>query len=239
MPFKILNGALVLLLLVPSYSHDQTTAKLASVHIRVVGHIGQDIGEPHIALFKLKDNDKDYASRFYHSSASGLPFGVYHLELWSKGNITAEREVRVFQPDVWIVVGLVFSVEGGPLPWQLSGSVKGYDIAKGPVFIKLLGVYPDGVMDTRAGDSGDFSILGIIQGRYVLVTLQDGHVLDVRSVYVPSDCPVVIDLKPDSQHQNQPGDCQPPPNDLSIHDSGGGLGVPAPSRPQLTSPRKR
>jgi hypothetical protein len=221
MPFKILSGTLVLLLLIPSYSHDQTTAKLASVHIRILGLGGQDLGDAEIKQFTPQndDNHKDFASQFHHNSASGLPFGVYDLRVRCLGHLTAEREVRVFQPDVWIVVGLVFSVEGGPLPWQLSGSVKGYDLAKGPVFMKLLGVYPDGVMDTKAGDSGDFSISGIIQGRYVLVTLQNGQVLDGRSVYVPSDCPVVIDLKPDSQHRIQPDDCQHPPNGLRIHDS--------------------
>lgn len=192
-----LRRIVALLLLTPTFAFGQSLVERATVHIQIVGHIGQDLGDAQIEQFKLEANNKDFARRFRHNSASGLPFGVYHLQARTTGTYTSERIVRVFQPDVWVVIGLVFGVEGGPLPWKLTGRVKGHSIAKGPVWVRLSGVYPEAVMDTMTNDSGDFALSGIVQGLYVLVTSQDGHVLDVRTVYIPASEPLLIDLKPD------------------------------------------
>jgi hypothetical protein len=176
----------------------QKTSEVAVVHVRIVDHAGHDLGEATIKEFKSNSDDTNFANRFQHTEASGIPFGVYHLRAYATGFYTGERDVRVFQPDVWVTLGLdLGSVGGGPLLYKLTGTVRGHGSGKGPFWIRLSGVYSGVILDSVTDSNGNFAISGIPVGIYVLITSQTGHVLDLRPINVPASVPVLIDLVSD------------------------------------------
>lgn len=180
---------------VPLYGAGQKQDQNAIVHIKIVDYPGQDLGEPKVEEFRSGRDGKDFADRFRHGSASGIPFTQYHLRVNNVGFYAAEREVRVFQPEVWVVLGLALGEEGGPYPYQLAGHIKGQDASKGALWIRLSGVYSEIMMDSKASDAGDFAFSGIIQGHYVLIISQNGSVLNVRPVDIPFDGPLLIGVE--------------------------------------------
>lgn len=191
---RALGSALVVFLLLLLCSSGQGQPQKATVHIRIVDSSGQDLGEPKLTLFRSKSDRQDFASRFRQGSATGLPFGIYKVRVHTQGFWSTEREVRVFQPDVWAVLSLDLGIEGGPLKYNLSGSIRNLPSVEEPAWLRLSGVYSAVVIDGKASATGDFSMAGTPQGLYVLIVTQDRKVLDVRIVQVPAAGPVDIKL---------------------------------------------
>ncbi len=196
---RTLGSALVVFLLLLVCSLGQGQSRKATVHIRIVDNSGQDLGDPEVSLFRSEDDGQDFASRFriLRGSATGLPFGIYKLRARTHGYWSAERQVRVFQDDVWVVLSLELGMgklEGGLSTYTLSGRVRNLPPVEQPAWLRLSGVYSTVVIDAKASDTGDFSMSGISQGLYVLVVTQDRKVLDVRTVQVPAAAPIDIKL---------------------------------------------
>src|SRR6266446_594872 len=194
---RALGNALLVSLLLLVCGSGQGQPRKATVHIRIVDSSGQDIGEPTVTLFRTEGDQQDFGSRFRKGSATGLPFGLYKLRARTKGFWSAERQVRVFQDDVWVVLSLELGVgelPAGPPTYTLSGRLSDLPSVEESVWLRLSGVCSAVVMDARAGGAGDFSMAGIPQGLYVLIVTQDRTVLDVRTVQVPAAGPVDIKL---------------------------------------------
>jgi hypothetical protein len=202
------SAALTFILLqVPSAAQQQRTEK-ATVHIVVVDGFGDDLGEAKVASFKDSGTGQDLAGRFHENTATGVPYNVYQIRVQRVGFFTAQVTAQVFQPDVWLVIGLRYGEELPAFPaarLQLSGSIKNLDPREEPAYLKLVGVYADFIMETRveaSGHSGTFTLAGVIpDGKYILITLGRTKILDVRllDVQFPARTPIVIDLA----HGNQ------------------------------------
>ena len=189
---RTLGGTLLtFFLLLIACSLGQGQSRKATVHIRIVDHSGQDLGAPEVSLFRSEDKGQDFTSRFriLRSTATGIPFGIYKLRAYAPGFWSGERQVRVFQDDVWVVLSLELGMgklEGGLSTYTLSGRVRSLPFPEQPAWLRLSGVYSTVVIDAKASDTGDFSMSGIPQGLYVLIVTQDGKALDVRTVQVPA-----------------------------------------------------
>lgn len=192
-----LGSAQLIFVLLLVCTPGQGQPQKASVHIRIVDSSGQDLGDPKITLFRAQTDGQDYASHFHQGSATGLPFGLYKLRAYTLGFWSAEREVRVFQPNVWVLMSLELGMgklEGGLSTYSLSGSIRNLPAVKEAAWVRLLGVYSTVVIDAKAGEAGDFTMAGIPQGLYVLVTTQGGKVLDIRAVQIPASGPLDVEL---------------------------------------------
>lgn len=190
--------ALWFLLLLPVFS-TRGRAETATVHIRLVDAAGNDIGEAKVEKFQSQTHKRNFATNFHKNSASDIPYGVYQVRAYATGYWTAQREVRVFQPVVWVVMQLELGMgrtEGGLPTFELSGRVKRIASKDEPVWLRLTGVYSSVSIDAKAHQLGTFTIAGIPQGLYVLTTLQGKRVLDVRPIQIPVQEPVVVDLRP-------------------------------------------
>jgi len=178
-------------------SSDQGQPPKATVHVRIVDSSGQDLGEPKVTLFRSESNQEDFASHFRQGSATGLPFGVYKLRAYTQGFWSAERQVRVFQHDVWVVLSLELGMgksEGGLSTYTLSGSVRNLPPVEQLAWLRLSGVYSTVMIDAKASATGDFSMAGIPQGLYVLIVTQGQKILEVRTVQIPVAGPLDIEL---------------------------------------------
>jgi len=194
---RTLGSALVVFLLLLVCSLGQGQPRKATVHIRIVDSSGRDLGEPTVTLFRAEGDQRDFGSRFRKGSATGLPFGLYKLRAHTKGFWSAERQVRVFQDDVWVVLSLEMGVgelPAGPPTYTLSGRLRNLPPVEQPAWLRLSGVYSTVLIDAKASDTGDFSMSGIPQGLYVLIVTRDRKALDVRTVQVPAAAPIDIKL---------------------------------------------
>ena len=171
----------------------------AAVRLRIVDVAGRDLGEANVEEFAPKNNEADLAKKFRRNAAFGIPFGVYHLRAGAAGFWSAQRDVRVFQPDVWVVMQLdlgMGTTEGGLQTFSLSGSVSGLRSISQPVWLRAVGVYSGVIVDAKVDDdTGHFALAGLPQGAYVVITVQAGRVLDTRSAQIPTASPLHIDLR--------------------------------------------
>lgn len=187
------EGIALVFLIGLSSARGQDPHKPANIHLRIVDHSGEDLGDAKVTEFRANANGKDFSARFQHNNASSVPYGVYHLRAHATGFYSAERDVQVFQPDVWVVLGLTLGEEGGPSRFSIEGTVTGHDVARQPVWLRLFGIESGLVVDGRADETGKFILAGIPQGRYVLISIQRQKVIGLRPIRIPLDGRVIID----------------------------------------------
>jgi hypothetical protein len=144
----------------------------------------------------------DLASRFRENTASNVPYGIYRLRVLPTWLLIPERKVDVWQPDVWVTIGVgneSFGDRAGSGPtWSIPGTVNNIDAGQEPLYVRALSVYADFVMDDKvnvSGSSGTFSLAASDPGgTFLLVTTGRSGVLDIRQIEIPSKTPIVIDL---------------------------------------------
>lgn len=174
--------------------------KTANVHVKLFSASGLDLGNPNIELFKqiaptygdlLSGN---MAARFKKSVAIGIPTGLYRLRVFVPGFYTAERTVRVYQSDVWILIGLEFG-EQSTVAAVVRGRVSGVADETQKTWVKLVGVLSDFSIESNVDAMGDFSMAGAQEGKCLLLVFQGSRVLATRLVDVKSSRTTVnIDL---------------------------------------------
>jgi hypothetical protein len=178
-----------------SQAQAQAPAPTAVVHLKILyPPSGDDLGTAKVTLFKSESDGRDYAKRFRDNTASNIPYGVYHLRAYQDSFWSAERQVVVYQPDVWVVMGLQIGMDYELNPFKLSGTIRHLPPAGQPVWVRLTSVYSTFVMDTKVEDSGAFSAARLSGDKYVLIVWSGTKILDVRPVNIPRDEPLVIDL---------------------------------------------
>lgn len=205
----ILWSVTLVLVLLPVWSVGQQRPSKATVHIVIVDGFGRDLGEAKVSSFKDVGSGHDLAKRFRENTAKGIPYGVYQVRAYEVGYSTGQTIAQVFQPDVWVVVGLRIGEELPMFPaprLQLTGTVKNFDPGEEPIYLRLVAVHSDFMMDSRlygrldaSGQSGTgtFTLAGVIpDGKYFLITIGRTRILDVRQLKVefPAKGPIVIDL---------------------------------------------
>jgi len=177
----------------------QEPERAAKVYLRIVvapnGDDLDDLEPAKITFFKSKIDGHDYAPRFRGSVASDIPYGVYQLRVYQTGFYSAEREVVVKQPEVWVVVGLhPGEIAGDPWPYRLSGAVRNIPSGEQPVWVRYVGVHSTLVGDAKVDDSGSFQIAGLKRDKGLLIVWSGRQILDTRLVTVPTDESLVISL---------------------------------------------
>ena len=173
----------------------------ATVHLKIVAVDGSDLGRAKVAMFKKKfvqlSSDREMASRFKNNSIDQVPFGTYRLKVYATGFYETEREVQVFAPEVWVVVQLQVGEEVGTLglpTFTLPGKVICSGEGSEPLWLRMTGVYSSVVIDAKIPESGEFQVVGIPQGEYVLIARQGTRIAHTLTFRVPTSTPVIIDL---------------------------------------------
>jgi hypothetical protein len=209
----ILRTVILVLVLSPVSSIAQQLPSMATVHFVVMDGFGRDLGDAKVDSFKENSGaGKDFAKLFRNNLAKDIPYGVYEIRAYKTGYFTGQAMVQVFQPDVWVVVGLRAGEELPKFPaprMQLTGTVKNSDPGEEPVYLRLMAVYSDFMVDAKvtiSGQSGTFTFAGIIpDGKYILITNGATRILDVRQLKLdfPAKEPIVVDLKPIDNQENR------------------------------------
>ena len=192
----------------PSQLAAQRHLEEATVHIVVVDETGKNLGIAHIDSFSNEENRHQLSNRFRDNVATKVPYGAYTLKIHVTGFRSSKRVVYVFKSDVWVLVGLAVGEELPEVPspnWPLSGTVKNFDEGEEPIYVRLVGLYSNYLIEDRlvvSGKSGTFTLAGLgSPGRFLLITIGRTRVLDIRSVVVPTKDPIMIDLAATSTGQ--------------------------------------
>lgn len=180
------------------------SARTAAVHLITLDNFGKPFGEAVVDWFG--NQLLDLSGKFQNGVALRIPYGNYDLRLHSTilGASPVQRQVDVFTPDVYVLIGMDFDTrEEGRYPvakGSLSGVVKNLKESSQPIYVRLSGVYTNYLSDAKvklSGTGGAFTIVGYIpMGKYVLLTASGRHVLDMREVEIgPTPLsPIVIEL---------------------------------------------
>jgi hypothetical protein len=172
--------------------------KSATVHLQAVSISGVDLGDVKVELFEpiatvYGAPTKNFAGRFRGNTAFQIPTGLYRLRAYKPGFYSSERYVRVYQPEIWVIVGLEFGSEATTVAQKLTGKVNHKGDSSEPIWVKLVGVYLDTSIEAKVEPTGEFSMAGMPDGKYILLTIQGKQVLDTRAVEVPAK-PVLIEI---------------------------------------------
>ncbi len=178
----------------------QAAPGAATVHLRIVTfNTWEDLGTANVETLERECGDKpsgNLAGRFHGNVAHGVPYDLYKLCARITGFWTGCTEVPVYQPAVWVVLGLRAGGAGLAELSTLTGTVEGPPDRQAPVWVRLMGVYSGMGIDTKVNSKGRFRMSGIPSGEWVLVTMQKGRILDTRPIKIsfPATRPVRIDL---------------------------------------------
>jgi hypothetical protein len=193
----VLLGSFLLICPVGDTTANQTKqANTSTVHIIPVDIYGTELRlEGTVKSFDTESDGPDLAAMFHRNAATGIAYGTYKMRFYADGFYSVEREVRVFQPEVWSVVALTLGNEGGPQTSSVSGKILNTGPSVSNIRIRLSGVYSGDIMDAVVDNSGSFALTKGPNGVYSLVATEDDKILDVRTIKVPTTGPVVIDLE--------------------------------------------
>ena len=177
----------------------QSQGRTATVHLRIVNvYNAEDLGAATVTAFEREYGDVrsgNFAVRFRRNIASDIPYDFYKLCAHSTGFWTGCTEVPVYQPEVWVVLGLRFGIAGLAGLSELAGTVTNAGSAESAVRVRLIGVYSGITTDAELDSSGHFLMSGIPPGKCVLVTIQGNRIVDTRPIEMPTGGPVEIDLQ--------------------------------------------
>lgn len=167
------------------------------------GKLVKDVAK--INSFRSLDGT-EFSSQFQSCQGSGIPYGIYQMEIADPLNGKIHSVVDVFKPEVWVLSGLLAYGEYPKYSSPkniVSGVVSNIPDSERPVYVKMLGMYFNATIDDRvAGNSssGSFSLSGFsADGTYLLLTIGRSGVLDVRQIVLPQNDPIEIDLT--NRHQ--------------------------------------
>src|SRR5262249_36018138 len=137
----ILGSIILALVLLTGLNARQRRQNKATVHIVVIDGFGRDLGEAKVDSFKNMDSGQDFSRHFQENTAKDIPYSVYQVRVNVPAYFSGQVTAQVFQPVVWVVVGLRYGEELPIYPaprLQLTGTVKNIDPGEQPVYTRLV-----------------------------------------------------------------------------------------------------
>ncbi len=194
--------------LFPCQALAQARAGTATIHLKIVAaEIDLDLGEAWVTRFQSEETGEDYAKQFRNNRASGIPYGTYQIKLHQDGFYSAVRRIVVYQPEVWVVMGLEVGMEGGPRVHTIIADIRPLPSATEEVWVRLVGVFTDTIIDSKVRSSGTVLLAHVPVGHHVLIIRVGTRILATKPVTVPQRDPLIVEL-PELSRSTTP----PPPS---------------------------
>jgi len=178
-----------------SVPSQEKPAEMAEVHIEAVASgSGVELRGVKVTLFRSLESGEDYVERFRGLNGLHIPPGLYRLRVSADGFWSAERDVAVLEPTVWVVVGMHIGMDY-MLNGRLSGTVVAQPSAVESLWIRLVSIRASTLRDAKVREDGAFTIGSVPDDTYVLMLWSKGRVLHTTVVSVPQRERLVIDLR--------------------------------------------
>jgi hypothetical protein len=165
----------------PSSRRVQPTA---TVEVLVFTTDGRYLDTPTVELFESFDH-QNLEAKFHDGVAEGIPYGSYRV----RGNVsgyynTEERQVSIYGQRVTLVLGAT-SLSMATRPEEFHGHVIGPLPPGKKSYAKLTGIYSSGSIESAIGPDGDFEMVGMPRGLYLLLILSENRILASSLVSLP------------------------------------------------------
>ena len=170
--------------------------RLAKIRVIAFDTSGKLLQTPVVAVFD-SDEGKHLADEFHSGVAVGVPYGTYRIEAHLTAYASDIRYVRVYQPNVTVILGLTLSEELPEVPPTLRGCITSQGELPENVFVKLLGVYNTISMEAYVSANGGFELGGLTVGRFLLLAIDKSGILASKVVTIPySGPPLELNVPP-------------------------------------------
>lgn len=151
-----------------------------------------------VTTFQNRLDGTEMSGLFKKAVADQVPYGYYHLE----GIGVFNREVDVFQPDVWVFSGFQATLGDSEISGPgnvVRGELKNIPANERPVFMTMSGVYMpymiNSVVSETGNGSGSFSFVASNPyGVFMLYTIGKSGILDARVFKTWRESEIIIDL---------------------------------------------
>jgi hypothetical protein len=112
-----------------------------------------------------------------------VPFGRYTVRVSAPGFHEVERDIRVYQTDVWMHIGLQLGNFGDRPYRTVEGSVTPAPDHK-PCWIRLLPVFGTYIAEAQVDSSGHFALSEVDLGKHILLVIAADAVIHSQQVTV-------------------------------------------------------
>ena len=175
---------LLMVLLTPScYGQEPMADQVELTILRIVASttFGNSVGAVRAVLSSVGPNEQ-YTREGENIAFEHIPFGVYDLELRAPGFKAHRERLGLYQAEVSYHVGLVVALPHSSKRTEISGLVLQVPKDASNLWIRLVSLYAGDLIEGRLDTRNRFRFVGISPGRYVLLLLDKGRVLDTQTV---------------------------------------------------------
>ncbi len=160
--------------------------ELSRVRIRVVDLRGTPVGGARIEIKSCHNQFKRTLSK----SDQVVPYGDYEITVSRDGYRTGRRRLTLESADTWVTVGL--SSQASQLV-RVEGKVRPSIDPVLPAWVRLISVYSDTILTQPVKESGEFTVVDVLPGKYLLVVLQEERkVLGLSEVTLSKSLETVV-----------------------------------------------
>jgi hypothetical protein len=139
---------------------------LSRVRVYVVDFFGTPIAGAQVELKDAQNRMKKFLSK----PSQQVPYGEYEITVSRDGYTMGSRKVSIESAETWITVGL--SPQSSQLI-RVEGNVRPSIVPELPAWVRLIPVYSDQILTQPLTESGEFTFVDILPGKYLFVVLQE------------------------------------------------------------------
>lgn len=175
---------IILSVLMVNFGVRQTRAQpldVASVKALVSDSFGRSVHGATVTLTSIGPNQK-FTRVGGEASFAKIPFGLYNVRVQLPGFLPRNEQIRVYQPNLVLKIGLELVATHSYERPVLSGSVSGDLKGRSDLWVRLVSLYSSDLVENNVDASGKFDLEGMAPGKYLLILLEKDQVLSMRPV---------------------------------------------------------
>lgn len=111
-----------------------------------------------------------------------IPYGLYDLEVQLVGFKVRRERIGVYQPDLAFRVGIDVGYPSLHERPELMGSIKPAPKHRSGMWIRLVPVYAGSLIENTVDSNGQFKIVGLSPGKYVLLLFNGEDLVTAQSI---------------------------------------------------------
>ena len=159
---------------------------LSRVRVYVVDFLGTPIAGAQVELKDLQNRLKKLLSK----PDQLVPYGEYEITVSRDGYTNVHRKVNIQSAETWVTVGLSSRTSQ---PIRVQGKVDPLIDPALQAWVRLIPVYSDKILTQPLTESGEFTFVDVLPGKYLLVVLQEERkVLGLSEVTLSKSLEAVV-----------------------------------------------
>ena len=163
-----------------------SATELADLSFIVSTTFGEPLEDAHLSLTSIgpvsklmKASDVKGEARF-----ARVPFGLYEVEILLPGFVPRRERIAVYGAQVVYRLGLALGYRHSTERTEIVGTVSPVSRTGPERWVRLLPLFGSDLIENSVARSGEFQLVGMAPGKYLLVVLEGGRVLSTEPIEV-------------------------------------------------------